>query len=324
MHHRTDAQHRPAHRAPAPETAPFPVAPETASLETPAPSAARRSPAALRRRPGLYLGVAAAGAVLVNVLVGVEPPAQAEDGVTESVSVAAALGLSAQGGPEQAEPDLEPLSGLAASRGSREAAEVSAQQAQAAADQATLDRQRAEAEAAAAAAAQAAAAQAAAEAAAAQAAAAQAPAPRAAAPAPSAGSAPQAGGAAAAAGTTARAVARISNSSGPVSGRVQAAANAVVSNVPGAGSITLGGTRPSAADPAGHPSGNALDYMVLSDQSLGNAIVAYHVAHWDELGVDYLIYRQRILQSPGGSWSTMADRGSATANHMDHVHVNYR
>ena len=105
---------------------------------------------------------------------------------------------------------------------------------------------------------------------------------------------------------------------------MQAAANAVVSNVAGAGSITLGGTRPSAADPGGHPSGKALDYMVLSNQSLGDAIVAYHVAHWDELGVDYLIYRQRILQSPGGSWSSMADRGSATANHYDHVHVNYR
>jgi hypothetical protein len=104
---------------------------------------------------------------------------------------------------------------------------------------------------------------------------------------------------------------------------VQAAANAVVSNVAGAAGITIGGTRASAADPDGHPSGKALDYMVMSNGALGDAIVAYHIAHWDELGVEYLIYRQRILQSPGGSWSTMADRGSATANHYDHVHVNY-
>ena len=97
-----------------------------------------------------------------------------------------------------------------------------------------------------------------------------------------------------------------------------------MSNVPGADSITLGGTRPSATDPAGHPSGNALDYMVLGDTGLGNAIVQYHIAHWDELGVDYLIYQQRYLGSPGGSWSAMEDRGSPTANHMDHVHVNYR
>jgi hypothetical protein len=93
--------------------------------------------------------------------------------------------------------------------------------------------------------------------------------------------------------------------------------------VPGAGGITLGGTRASAADPGGHPSGLALDYMVLGDETMGDAIVAYHVAHWDELGVDYLIYQQRMLSSPGAAWKAMANRGSATANHMDHVHVNY-
>jgi hypothetical protein len=94
--------------------------------------------------------------------------------------------------------------------------------------------------------------------------------------------------------------------------------------VAGAGSITLGGTRPSAADPGGHPSGKALDYMVMSDAALGDAIAQYHIAHWDELGVEYIIWQQRMLSSPGGSWSYMADRGSATANHYDHVHVNYR
>mgnify|MGYP000336002622 FL=1 len=101
-------------------------------------------------------------------------------------------------------------------------------------------------------------------------------------------------------------------------------ADAVVSNVPGAGEITIGGTRGSAADPNGHPSGLALDYMALSDTALGEAMVQYHIAHWDELGVEYLIYRQRMLSSPNGSWKPMEDRGSATQNHMDHVHVNYR
>ena len=106
--------------------------------------------------------------------------------------------------------------------------------------------------------------------------------------------------------------------------QTQAAADAVVSNVPGAGGITLGGTRASATDPGGHPSGLALDYMVLSNTALGEAIVAYHIAHWDELGVEYIIYKQRMLSSPNGSWVGMEDRGSPTANHMDHVHVNYR
>jgi LysM repeat protein len=117
--------------------------------------------------------------------------------------------------------------------------------------------------------------------------------------------------------------ARITNSAGGVSARVQAAADRVVSEVPGAASITLGGTRASAVDPDGHPSGNALDYMVLSDAGLGDAIAEYHIAHWDELGVEYVIWQQQILTSPDGVWKAMADRGSPTANHRDHVHVNY-
>jgi hypothetical protein len=120
------------------------------------------------------------------------------------------------------------------------------------------------------------------------------------------------------------AVARITNSAGSVKPQVQTAANAVVSNVPGADGITLGGTRASATDPHGHPSGLALDYMVMSNATLGDAIARYHIDHWDELGVEYIIWEQRMLSSPGGSWQMMADRGSATQNHMDHVHVNYR
>jgi LysM repeat protein len=136
----------------------------------------------------------------------------------------------------------------------------------------------------------------------------------AAAPAPVAAAAPAAAPAA---------TARISNSSGDVASQVQAAADRVVSEVSGAGSITIGGTRASATDPNGHPSGLALDYMVMSDAALGDAIAEYHIAHWDELGVEYVIWQQRILTSPDGVWKAMADRGSATANHMDHVHVNY-
>jgi hypothetical protein len=118
-------------------------------------------------------------------------------------------------------------------------------------------------------------------------------------------------------------VAVISNSAGPVSARAQAAADAVVSNVPGAMGITIGGTRASAADPGGHPAGNALDYMVGGDSALGDAIVAYHIANWSALGVDYIIWQQQYLSSPDGAWEWMEDRGSPTANHYDHPHVNY-
>ncbi|MGR6964578.1 hypothetical protein ACU610_08980 [Geodermatophilus sp. URMC 61] len=275
---------------------------------------ARRRPPAAVRRPALYLGVATAGAVLVGAVVGPEPAAQAEAAPSETVSVARELGLTARSGPVDVTTELQPLQDLAASRSTREAAETAAQQAQAAADQAVLDRQKAEAEAAA---------KAQAEAEAAAKAAAEAAVAAAAAPVQAGAAAPAAAAPRASAAAAGR-VARITNTAGPIAGVVQAAANRVVSEVPGAGSITLGGTRPSAADPGGHPSGLALDYMVGSNAALGDAIVAYHIAHWDELGVDYVIWQQRMLSSPNGSWKAMADRGGATANHMDHPHVNYR
>jgi LysM repeat protein len=119
-------------------------------------------------------------------------------------------------------------------------------------------------------------------------------------------------------------LARISNSAGNVRPMAQAAANQVIGHVPGAAGVTIGGTRASAVDPKGHPSGLALDYVVGSDTALGDAIAQYEIAHWDELGVEYIIWQQRMLSSPTGTWQAMADRGSATANHMDHVHTNYR
>jgi hypothetical protein len=269
----------------------------------------RRRPPITVRRPAFYLGAAVAGALMVDVLVGVDPAAQAEAGTAESVSVARQLGLSPQPGPAAVTTDdLQPLEQLAASRSTRDAAQSQAQQAQAAADQAVLDQQQA-------------AARAAAEAAAAAAAQEQKQVEEAAA-APAAGAPPAAAPTAAA--VAADAVARITNSAGSVKPQVQTAANAVVSNVPGADGITLGGTRASATDPHGHPSGLALDYMVMSNATLGDAIARYHIDHWDELGVEYIIWEQRMLSSPGGSWQMMADRGSATENHMDHVHVNYR
>ena len=81
-----------------------------------------RRPPVRGRRPAAYLGVAAAGAVLVNVLVGTGPAAEA--GTSESVSVAQQLGLTAQSGPLDVTEELRPLQDLAASRSTRQAAET--------------------------------------------------------------------------------------------------------------------------------------------------------------------------------------------------------
>ena len=41
----------------------------------------------------------------------------------------------------------------------------------------------------------------------------------------------------------------------------------------------------------------------------------------EALGISYVIWRQRI--NFGSGWKPMEDRGSPTANHMDHVHVSF-
>ncbi|WP_235999204.1 hypothetical protein [Qaidamihabitans albus] len=68
-----------------------------------------------------------------------------------------------------------------------------------------------------------------------------------------------------------------------------------------------------------HPSGLALDFMVGTET--GDAIADYLLAHQSDFAVKYVIWRQRY--NDGGGWSTMEDRGSATANHYDHVHVSF-
>ena len=75
-----------------------------------------------------------------------------------------------------------------------------------------------------------------------------------------------------------------------------------------------------------HPSGQALDVMIRGgakakdEVAEGNTIAAFLMANSRELGVTYLIWRQHIWDAARG-WSMMEDRGSWTANHMDHVHV---
>ncbi|UOY02210.1 transglycosylase SLT domain-containing protein [Blastococcus sp. PRF04-17] len=91
------------------------------------------------RRPALYLGVAASGALMVSVLTA-GAPAEA-DPQLKSVSIAEQLGIPAGSpAPLAAEEAVRPLEQLAASRSEREDARTAAAQAQAAADRAERDR----------------------------------------------------------------------------------------------------------------------------------------------------------------------------------------
>ncbi len=71
-----------------------------------------------------------------------------------------------------------------------------------------------------------------------------------------------------------------------------------------------------------HPSGRALDSMV-SSSDLGWQIANWVRANAGQLGVSEVIFSQRIwtVQRGGEGWRGMSDRGSASANHDDHVHV---
>lgn len=81
----------------------------------------------------------------------------------------------------------------------------------------------------------------------------------------------------------------------------------------------FGGVRPG--DPGDHGSGHALDIMTSTSQ--GDAVARYLQSRAGELGIRYLIWKQRRW-APGGTWVPMEDRGSITANHYDHVHVSVR
>ncbi|SEM17757.1 LysM repeat-containing protein [Blastococcus sp. DSM 46786] len=77
-------------------------------------------------------------------------------------------------------------------------------------------------------------------------------------------------------------------------------------------------TRPGHSPTAGR----AADFMVYTDAAKGNAVAQYVIDNAARLGADYVIWQQRIAGSwTGWAWQPMADRGSATANHMDHPHV---
>ena len=82
--------------------------------------------------------------------------------------------------------------------------------------------------------------------------------------------------------------------------------------------ITVYGTFRSDGE---HAQGIAVDIMVSG--SRGWEVAEFIRSNYSALGVSYLIYSQQIwsVQRGGEGWRYMADRGSVTANHYDHVHV---
>jgi hypothetical protein len=71
-----------------------------------------------------------------------------------------------------------------------------------------------------------------------------------------------------------------------------------------------------------HANGKAIDFMVYGNAALGQQVANFLRSHAYELGLYDIIWQQRIWTPTRASegWRWMANRGSITANHYDHVH----
>lgn len=71
-----------------------------------------------------------------------------------------------------------------------------------------------------------------------------------------------------------------------------------------------------------HVNGQAIDFMVPSS-SVGQRVADYLFAHRGEFDLFDIIWSQQIwtIERSGEGFRSMSDRGSATANHYDHVHI---
>lgn len=113
---------------------------------------------------------------------------------------------------------------------------------------------------------------------------------------------------------------------GAVKPHVRAAANEIgnafdVTNVYGFSVRNIAGT----STLSDHALGLADDFMVYTDTAKGQAIADYVQANAARLAVTYIMWQQQIwsVERAGEGWRPVEDRGSATANHMDHVHVSF-
>lgn len=92
----------------------------------------------------------------------------------------------------------------------------------------------------------------------------------------------------------------------------------------------IGGWRANGYGAPDHPRGWALDPMTYDNRRLGNRIAVFLMNNAERHRVSYVMWRHRIWNHSLGEkprpirkWRWVPDRGSPTANHLDHVHVTY-
>lgn len=74
-----------------------------------------------------------------------------------------------------------------------------------------------------------------------------------------------------------------------------------------------------------HSRGLAVDFMTMTDRARGDRLAEHARANASAYGIQYVMWNNRIWDArrSGKGWQWVADRGSRTANHMDHVHVSF-
>jgi uncharacterized protein YgiM (DUF1202 family) len=87
-----------------------------------------------------------------------------------------------------------------------------------------------------------------------------------------------------------------------------------------------GGVRPSVIPD--HEQGRALDAMIPNYRTASGKALGYEAAAWAKanarsLGINYVIWNQHIwnITRDSEGWRYMADRGSDSANHLNHIHI---
>lgn len=91
----------------------------------------------------------------------------------------------------------------------------------------------------------------------------------------------------------------------------------------------IGGWRPGSAYSSDHPAGRAIDVMIpkwKKNAGLGWSIAKYFAnkKNAKKYKIHYVIFRQQIWTVQTPRWRHMSNRGSATANHYDHVHISVK
>lgn len=92
---------------------------------------------------------------------------------------------------------------------------------------------------------------------------------------------------------------------------------------------SIGGWRAGSRYSGDHPAGRAIDVMIpkwKKNAKLGWSIAKFFAkkSNAKKYKIHYVIFRQKIWTVQTPRWRKMANRGGATANHFDHVHISVK